>query len=129
MWKRSRGWLRPASPGCRVRVCGLSDYIAEAMHATVPKVHAAARNLVNAAQVGGGTLGLDVQASGGALIAGGTASTAVTMNADHTVTIAPSITIQGGTFTDRQSFRHLAHAVSEEIMHSVRLQGGLLPQM
>jgi hypothetical protein len=45
------------------------------------------------------------------------------------VVLNNAIHINGGTFTNQESISALAHAVSEEIMHSVRLQGGLLPQM
>ena len=40
-----------------------------------------------------------------------------------------NVAINGGTFTNQQSISGLAHTVSEEILHNVRLQGGLLPQM
>jgi hypothetical protein len=43
--------------------------------------------------------------------------------------INSAIHINGGTFPNQESISALAHAVSEEIVHSVRLQGGLLPQM
>jgi hypothetical protein len=41
------------------------------------------------------------------------------------------IHINGGVFTNREGISDLAHAVSEEIMHSTRMQGGLWfwPQM
>jgi hypothetical protein len=46
-----------------------------------------------------------------------------------TIVNAGGIHINRGTLTDKQSISDLAHVVSEEIIHSMRLQGGLLPHM
>jgi hypothetical protein len=45
------------------------------------------------------------------------------------ITLNNIINLNGGTFTDKRSIDDLAERVSESIMHRVRMQGGLLPQM
>jgi hypothetical protein len=80
-----------AHKSCQQRHCGLA---------------AGSRHQNSPAWVEKGVGGLG--GAGGTAAAGSLAS-AVT---NHAVTIAPNITIQGGTFTDQQSIRDLAHKVS-----------------
>jgi hypothetical protein len=102
------------------------------MRAALPAVHAASAPIK--AAMPGGTRTFSLAARGVAALPGAPAG--VTASLAGAATGAGSIHIdmggihsQGGTFRDRQSIRELAHEVSEEIMRSVRMQGGLLLQL
>jgi hypothetical protein len=41
---------------------------------------------------------------------------------------APTIQIQGGTYTDKQHMKDMAQQVSDTIMRNLRLQGLIPPQ-
>jgi hypothetical protein len=102
------------------------------MRAALPAVHAA--NAPIKAAMPGGTRTFSRAATGVAALpgapAGVTASLAGAASGAGSIHLAMGgIHIQGGTFRDRQSIRELTHEVSEEIMHSVRMQGGWLPQV
>jgi hypothetical protein len=103
-------------------LAGFGAALPRGFGAALPR-HGDCADLLGAAGVRGGSLRVGVSATGGSLRVGVSATGGAGCAVGGRGIINNAMHINVGTFTDKQSISDLAHAMPDQIMHSVRLQG------